>query len=194
MFERFTGDARRVVVGAQTAARGLGHGWIGSEHLLLAAVSHHPPTAAALGAFGLTADVLREQLREPAPTPPDGVDAAADDSALRSLGIDLAEVRRRVEASFGPGALDHAKRPRRFRGLRKAGARRRHLPFTADAKCALELSLREALRLRSGEIDVAHVVLGAMAVQGRAARVVGQLGVDLEDVRRAVLDQLGRAA
>ena len=36
MFERFTTGAREVVVGAQTEARALGHGWIGTEHLLLA--------------------------------------------------------------------------------------------------------------------------------------------------------------
>lgn len=36
MFERFTGGARRVVVLAQEDARLLGHGYIGTEHLLLA--------------------------------------------------------------------------------------------------------------------------------------------------------------
>jgi ATP-dependent Clp protease ATP-binding subunit ClpA len=36
MFERFTERARQVVVLAQEEARTLGHGWIGTEHLLLA--------------------------------------------------------------------------------------------------------------------------------------------------------------
>lgn len=36
MFERFTADARRVVVLAQEEARMLNHNYIGSEHLLLA--------------------------------------------------------------------------------------------------------------------------------------------------------------
>jgi ATP-dependent Clp protease ATP-binding subunit ClpA len=35
MFERFTDQARRVVVLAQEEARGLGHGSIGTEHILL---------------------------------------------------------------------------------------------------------------------------------------------------------------
>jgi ATP-dependent Clp protease ATP-binding subunit ClpC len=35
MFERFTEDARHVVVLAQDEARALGHNWIGTEHLLL---------------------------------------------------------------------------------------------------------------------------------------------------------------
>ena len=38
VFERFTVDARQAVVYAQEAARELGHGHIGSEHLLLALV------------------------------------------------------------------------------------------------------------------------------------------------------------
>ena len=39
MFERFTEDARHVVVQAQADARRLEHGFIGCEHLLLAAPS-----------------------------------------------------------------------------------------------------------------------------------------------------------
>jgi ATP-dependent Clp protease ATP-binding subunit ClpC len=35
MFERFTDEARQVVVHAQDEARALGHTWIGTEHLLL---------------------------------------------------------------------------------------------------------------------------------------------------------------
>jgi len=36
MFERFTGRARRVIILAQEEARELGHGYVGTEHLLLA--------------------------------------------------------------------------------------------------------------------------------------------------------------
>ncbi len=35
MFERFTDSAREAVVQAQVEARGLGHRYIGTEHLLL---------------------------------------------------------------------------------------------------------------------------------------------------------------
>ncbi|GLZ28613.1 hypothetical protein Lesp02_08030 [Lentzea sp. NBRC 105346] len=38
MFERFTGEARQVVVNAQEAARGMQHGYIGTEHILLGLV------------------------------------------------------------------------------------------------------------------------------------------------------------
>lgn len=57
MFERFSDSARAAVVGAQTEARALGHGWIGTEHLLLAVVKEGE---------GVAASVLREQeLEEP---------------------------------------------------------------------------------------------------------------------------------
>ena len=38
MFERFTDSARKATVDAQAAARRLGHGHIGTEHILLGLV------------------------------------------------------------------------------------------------------------------------------------------------------------
>jgi ATP-dependent Clp protease ATP-binding subunit ClpA len=197
MFERFTTDAREVVVGAQREARALGHGWIGTEHLLLAALADHTTRVGrALEPLGLSHDAVRaELLRE--------LGAGQDDeAALRDLGIDLDDVRRRVEERFGPGALDQpAPRPgRRFlrrRRADRAGCREvgpaGHIPFTRTAKKALELSLREALALRVKEIRVEHLVLGLMRTEGLGPRVASKLGVPPDEVRRAVLD-LGRAA
>lgn len=59
---------------------------------------------------------------------------------------------------------------------------------------SLEIALRESMSLRSGEITAAHVVLGMLRAGGLAAQAVVAEGVDPEDVRRAVLDSLGRAA
>jgi signal transduction histidine kinase len=56
MFERFTHDARLVVVSAQEEATRLHHGWIGTEHLLLALLGRNTPTAAVLARHGLTRD------------------------------------------------------------------------------------------------------------------------------------------
>lgn len=47
MFEKFTGPARRVVVLAQEEARGLGHNYIGAEHLLLGLLGEQDGVAAA---------------------------------------------------------------------------------------------------------------------------------------------------
>ena len=65
MFERFTDRARRVIVLAQQEARLLGHGYIGTEHLLLGLLADGGGTAAqALGTLGVTLDAAREQVRE----------------------------------------------------------------------------------------------------------------------------------
>ncbi len=61
MFERFTGRARRVVVLAQEEAERLGHGHIGTEHLLLALLREGEGLAAkALTALGLSLDAVRQ--------------------------------------------------------------------------------------------------------------------------------------
>ena len=62
MFERFTDDARRVVVLAQEEARLLDHNWIGTEHLLLAVIHQGGVVAEALEPFGLTIDRVRAEV------------------------------------------------------------------------------------------------------------------------------------
>ena len=202
MFERFTTEARTAVVRAQTEARSLGHGWIGTEHLLLAVLADEGSgVTAALHGLGLDSGRVREQVLAAVGA---GVD---DDTALRDLGIDLEAVRRRVEERFGVGALD-VPRGNQQRGRGRAGrllrfGRRRppgpcgapsgHIPFTPRAKKSLELALREALATKSREIRTTHLVLGLMREDGLAAAVVTRLGVRPDAVRRAVLD-LGRAA
>jgi ATP-dependent Clp protease ATP-binding subunit ClpC len=65
MFERFTDQARRVVVQAQEEARMLGHNYIGTEHILLGLLSEHEgPAAQVLGSLGINQDTAREQVVE----------------------------------------------------------------------------------------------------------------------------------
>jgi ATP-dependent Clp protease ATP-binding subunit ClpA len=199
MFERFTQEARDVVVLAQGEARSLGHGWIGTEHLLLAVLGDDTSDVTrALGALGLDAGTVRTRLLQEVGT---GLD---DGTALRDLGIDLDAVRQRVEERFGPGALDGRRGMSRRQRWRRWHTRSGgpsgscppgpgHIPFTRRAKKSLELSLREALAQQSKEIRVAHLMLGLMRADGLASGVVSRLGVEPDDVRQAVLD-LGRAA
>ncbi len=109
--------------------------------------------------------------------------------------MDLDAVRVAVEAEFGEGALDRATRagePRRKGWFRGEGGR---TAFSASAKKVLELSLRESLRLRSGEIAVGHLVLGLIRDdKGLGARVLAEHGLDLAAVRRAVETRLGTPA
>ena len=106
MFERFTGQARTVVVQAQEHARRLGHGYIGCEHLLLAAASTGEPASAVLREHGVTPQAVETEIVRLI-----GLGQAAsllgslDREALAAIGIDLDVVRARIEAAFGPGAL-----------------------------------------------------------------------------------------
>lgn len=183
MFERFTNDARAVVVGSQEEARELGHDYIGTEHVVIAMLAHGSGVAAeAMAGFGLDADDLRQRLLDLG----GNGDDALDPDALASLGIDLDEVRRATEATFGPGALDRASRRGRQRG---------HIPFTRSAKKSLELSLRESLRLKHNEIRDGHLLLGIIR-EGTSAgpRLLMAAGVELPALRDEVIRRLAEAA
>ncbi|MBO4241402.1 MULTISPECIES: Clp protease N-terminal domain-containing protein [Pseudonocardia] len=172
MFARFTGEARRVVVLAQEIARTRHAGRIGPEHLLLGVLrSPGTPGEELLAAAGIDARAVIEELDRA-----DGVpDRDAD--ALATLGIDLDAVRSAVEAGFGPGALD---RPRR--GRWRAG----HIPFERSSKKALELALREAIRLGDRSIGTEHVLLGLLHPDTAASQVLDRHGMTLYGTRRAV--------
>jgi ATP-dependent Clp protease ATP-binding subunit ClpA len=177
MFERFTTNAREVVVRAQVEARELRHGSIGTEHLLLALVAQPgTPTAQVLARHGVTHAAVADAVA----TLVGGDDLDAE--ALTALGIDLDAIRSTVEASFGPGALDGP--GGQISGGRGPGGR---LPFTPRAKKVLELSLREALALKQKAISDGHIALGLLREgEGLAAKVLHDLGVDLVDLRRDI--------
>jgi ATP-dependent Clp protease ATP-binding subunit ClpC len=60
VFERFTDGGRRVVVMAQDEARMLGHGYIGTEHLLLGVLAMGGPVADALEERRLRLEAVRD--------------------------------------------------------------------------------------------------------------------------------------
>jgi ATP-dependent Clp protease ATP-binding subunit ClpC len=65
VFERFTDQARRVLVLAQEEARLLKHGFVGTEHILLGILHEGEGVAAhALGSCGVSLDAVREQVAE----------------------------------------------------------------------------------------------------------------------------------
>jgi ATP-dependent Clp protease ATP-binding subunit ClpA len=185
VFERFTQPARAVVVLAQEHARMLGAEEVGSVHLLIGLCETGGPGATLLAAHGVTGEDVRDAARTAATA-----SRLPDAEALAGLGIDLDEIRRRVEETFGPGALE---------GTRAAGrrARRRawgHLRFTRDAKKTLELAVREALRRGEGHIGTEHLLLGALHPQtGAAGEYLRGRGLTLDGVR-AELEGPGLAA
>ncbi|MGO1973674.1 MAG: Clp protease N-terminal domain-containing protein [Propionibacteriaceae bacterium] len=187
MFERFTRDARDAVVSAQAVAVRLGHDHIGTEHLVLA-LAQAPvdtPTLDALDAFGITAASCEQQLLRI--TGGNGLDG----DAMRAVGIDLDEITRRTEAQFGPGALDPDEGAD---SRRRRRSRRTHLPFSTEAKQALEFALREALSLQAKEITSSHVLLGTLRAGGLGLRILEAQGASAERVRATITDQLRRSA
>ena len=103
--------------------------------------------------------------------------------ALGSIGIDLEEVRRRTEESFGPGALERRERPRAWRpGRRRAAGRT--LSFSTSARAALDGTPGEADRRWTHEITDGHVLLALLARdQAPAARLPRRLDVEPADAR-----------
>jgi len=181
MFERFTVPARLAVVGAQEQARRRGDDRIRTEHLLLALYAVPENLAVTvLDALGGGREVV-ERAIDARRTGPVG-----DAEALATLGIDLDEVRRQVEDAFGPGALESTRAAGR-RGARSGG----HIPFERAAKKALELALREALRLKHDYIGTEHVLLGLLHAEGTAGEILAECGLRL-DATRVVVEEMVR--
>ncbi|MEW2355311.1 Clp protease N-terminal domain-containing protein [Spirillospora sp. NPDC029432] len=98
-------------------------------------------------------------------------------AALAPRGIGLAAVRAKIEEVVGEGA---------------GGGEGEHVPFTPRAKVVLELGLREAQRFGHEGIDAGHLLLGLLREgKGLAARVLMDLGADLDELARAVVRALG---
>ena len=220
MFERFTAGARAIVVQAQEHARRLGHGYIGCEHLLLAAASTGEPAGAALRERGVTPEAVEAEIvRLVGLGQAAGLFSALDRDALASIGIDIDAVRAQIEAAFGPDALTRAgpgtcrgsrpaaKRPlallRRTRGARRGrdaatGGRpvrpTGHIPFTPRAKKSLQLSLREAVARQDGYIGAEHITLALVGMDaGAVPPILSALGTTQAALRAAILDRYRQA-
>ncbi len=93
-------------------------------------------------------------------------------AALSTLGVSTEQVREQLTEIIGRGAQP-------VRG---------HVPFTPRAKKALELSLREAVGLKSNSIGTEHILLGVIREGGGvAAQILMALGADLPRAREVVL-------
>lgn len=128
MFERFTADARTVVIHAQQHARRLGHRYIGCEHLLLALAATDTPAGGVLREQDITPDRIEEQIVHSAGLgPAAALFADLDRDALASIGIDLDAVRARIEASIPLESLTRAGQAVQC-GPHRAGRRHVSLP------------------------------------------------------------------
>lgn len=199
MFERFTDNARRVVFEARSLAVARGDAAIGPLHLL-SALTTLPSTGDSVAARVLASnDVDKEavaRLLGPAPGTASGTEV--DAAALATIGIDLDEIKRKVEESFGPGALDQLPA-----GKREPPGLRGHSALTDEAKAALALSLKEALSLHHNYIGTAHLLLGLLRAPGSAGsrrrggsglrQALTVLGLNYPQVKDQVLALLATA-
>jgi ATP-dependent Clp protease ATP-binding subunit ClpA len=196
MFERFTDQARKVVILAKTKAAERGDDQIRPVHMLYGLVSTDGVAARALAALGVDPAAVEHELGRSAPEgraplAPLGEAASGDAEALAAIGIDLDEIKRRVEESFGPGALERVplapKGPLNWTG---------HLPLNDQAKLSLALSVKEARALHHTYLGTEHMLLGLLRVAERyprgdfAAATLPDLGLDPATARGRVLTEV----
>jgi ATP-dependent Clp protease ATP-binding subunit ClpA len=172
MFERFSRNARRVVVGAQEAASRAGAPEVRPAHLLEALTATDDVLAMqVLARLGAPGEEVRRVVRGLNVQYSEGLDAE-DAEALTLLGIDLRDVLSRIDGDLNDG---HGPIPRG------------HKRFAPESKKVLELSLREAIALGDSFIGTEHLLLGILR-QGDSTAMETLKAFDLTvgDVRRAV--------
>ena len=96
-------------------------------------------------------------------------------TALTSMGINLDEMRQAVQDSIGRGPQPQESE---------------HIPFSPQAKKALELSLREANQLGHNYIGTEHILLALIREGGGAAQLLAGAGVDHDRARQQVIELL----
>lgn len=158
--------AERYLTAGAEEARQLRCSFVGTEHVLLALVRDRSGgVAPMLSRLGIAPDAIESAL---APwVTPSTAPTKIDPEALASLGIDFEMVRRRIERTFGPGALERT--PASCLGIAPQ----------------LKLALASALDY-GGESPLRdeHVLLGMLSVPDSVAgRALVSLGASIEIVR-----------
>jgi ATP-dependent Clp protease ATP-binding subunit ClpA len=194
VLERCDPNTMTVFNTAMGQARRFGHNYLGTEHLLLSLVLHRDLLPAGVAGL-LPSDpaVVSAALEAFLGGPPPG-----DAELLKTLGIDLTQVRAAVRQTFGNDALE------------RLGRRRVHQPWqpwrrptrrcmsllagpmavAPRVKQAFEHARDHAGRRGRETIDPAGLLLGMVEVEGAVSnRLLQEAGIDPGDVRRAVLDE-----
>ena len=97
-------------------------------------------------------------------------------NALQSVGVDFDSVKLEIEKAAGTGPE-----------TKTIG----NIPFTPRAKKVLALSANEARNLGHSYVGTEHILLGLLREgEGIAARVLENLGVDLEEIRFEIMKTL----
>lgn len=195
MFDRCDVSTLAVVDTAVATARRLGHGHLGTEHLLLALLQHRqrlPDAVATLlpGDPQVVIATLAGIMGEPPPP---------DAELLNTLGIDLERVRSAVRSTFSEDAIARMRRPvhqpwqpwrrptRRCPSLLAGG-----MGVAPRVKRALERADHHARRRQRLAIAPADLLMGMVEVEDAMSnRLLRSAGVDPSQVRRLLLDAAG---
>jgi len=179
MFERFTDDARQVVVLASEVARERGDHAIEVVHMFAGLAGAAETTVIAAG---LSRERI-EQLWDDVPVDT-GVADGLDAEALAGIGIDVEAIRRATDHSFGRGPFDRIRR----RQLRPSAG---HLPFSANLKKAFGLSLTHAVNTPTRDLTPTHLLLGVLDVDDHdLLAVLRAAEVTTDSLRSAALESL----
>ncbi len=160
-WHRFTPDGRQVIRFAFAEARELGHPCMADEHVLLGVLRHRGGQGAALlEAHGLDLATARAELLKVGPTLGSSADPA---NALRVIGVDIEDIRRRLEVSFGAEAVNAAeRRVRRRRQWRGGHPGPSALCVHLLAKRSFELAAGLATRRGDAGIGPDHLLYGVL--------------------------------
>jgi Clp amino terminal domain, pathogenicity island component len=198
MFERFDPAARQVLEAAWAEAASLEDGAVATEHLLLALATADAVTATLLAEAGSDAADLRQAVKPRCDRR--GARPRDHDRLLATLGIDLAQVRRRAEQTFGADAVARAasrarrRRPRRplwswISCSKPLPGRRCDSPLTGQwldpiprVKRVLDRATRAA---RPRPASPGHLLLALLAGDEPACEILTALNVNLEALAAA---------
>jgi hypothetical protein len=161
-------------------------------YMLYGLVAQDGVAAKALAALGVGTVAVEREIGRTTPlgNPLEGPAADGDAEALATIGIDLDEIKRKIEENFGPDALERI--PVRGGPLNWTG----RITMTRESKQALGLALKEARALHHNYIGTEHLLLGLLAAAERNQRgdftpaTLRDLGLDTATVRDRVLAEV----
>jgi len=192
MFERFTDKARGTVFLARAKAAERDDDQIRPVYMLYGLVAQDGVAAKALAALGVGTVAVEREIGRTTPlgNPLEGPAADGDAEALATIGIDLDEIKRKIEENFGPHALERV--PVKGGPANWTG----RITMTRESKQALGFALKEARALHHNYIGTEHLLLGLLAAAERNQRgdftpaTLRDLGLDTATVRDRVLAEV----
>lgn len=188
MFDHCDPNTVTVIDTALAEARELGHSYLGTEHLLIACSRRRDLLPERVRPLLPPTEILRSRLVAAIGAPP-----RRDADLLKTVGIDLDEVRSAVRRTFGDAAVARLavrrvhqpwqpwRRPSRRCTSLLAGT----MSVAPRVKQALERAHRDAVLGNAGAIDPARLLLGMIDVEGAmSSRLLVDAGVDPAWLRR----------